>query len=185
ERTERDIRRRTLEYWLPLVQEAKGGELAAVPPACDSYFVPPAGISDYGLTHVLSIDVAKTDAPVGGVTVLGGAQTVYSNLEHLILAQPDYRWSGRFDFGIVDEQRTALHMFAIQGAETNYEASGWAPGHLPRFNPQFGIDVKEGVVRVATTGFVRTNPEAEPDEPDFWEREPKNHVFTLKQKDAA
>lgn len=183
---ELDIRRLPLGYWLPLVQEAKDGKLVDVPPACDSYFVPPAGSSDYGLTHVLSIDVAKGDAPVGGVTVMGGAQTVYSNLENLVLAQPDYRWSIGFGRGLgFDEQRTALHMFAIKGADTTYEASGWVPGQLPLHNPQFGIDVKAGVVRVATTENVPANPEAKPDEPGFWERATRNRVFTLKRKDDA
>jgi hypothetical protein len=182
ERTADSIRNTTLADWLPVVQEVKDGQLVDVEPACGSYFVPQPGISEYGLTHVLSIDVADADSAVGGVTVLGQASTVYSNLERLVLAQPDYRWmEGGIGFGFIDEQRTTLHMFELDADKTSYQASGWVSGQLPPHNPQFGLDVSaDHTLRVATTGSVRANPQAEPGSDAFWQTKLENRVFTLR-----
>jgi hypothetical protein len=183
ERSADSIRNTTLSDWLPVVQEVKNGALVDVEPACGSYFVPQPGIAEYGLTHVLSIDVSDNDAAVGGVTVLGQASTVYSSLDRLVLAQPDYRWLTGRDFGFVDQQRTTLHMFELAADQTSYLASGWVTGHLPPNNAQFGLDVTaDHVLRVATTGNVRTDPEATPDSPDFWAQTVENRVYTLRQK---
>lgn len=183
-RTIASIRNTTLEDWLPTAHEAKGDALVEVERDCDAYFVPEAGLAGYGLTHVLSLDPNDAMQPVGGVTILGATSTVYSNAENLVLAQPDYRTLGT-DFGITDEQQTALHAFALAGAETTYTASGWVFGHLPRHNPQFGIDVAEdGTIRVATTGSVRSEPDAEPGEAEFWRRTTENYVSTLQRTGA-
>jgi Beta propeller domain len=183
DRTAGAIQDTTLADWLPVIQEAKNGALVDVEPACGSYYVPQPGISEYGLTHVLSINVSDTNAAVGGVTVLGQASTVYSSLARLVLAQPDYRWleSGS-NFGFVDQQRTTLHTFELDAAQTKYLASGWVSGHLPPHNPQFGIDVADDhTLRVATTGSVRANPQAQPGAEDFWQTKLENRVFTLRQ----
>jgi hypothetical protein len=172
----------TLEDFLPQVQEANAeGKLAEIAPACNDFYIPVAGQSDYGITEIVSLDLAKAGAPQG-VTIMGAAQTVYSNLEHIVLAQPDYRWGPAVDFGFVDEQLTNLHLFSIAGAATNYEASGFVSGMLPPNNAQFGIDVKNGVIRVATTGRTRTNPKADPETQEFWATGTENHVITLEQK---
>jgi hypothetical protein len=183
ERTADSIRDTTLADWLPVVQEVKDGKLTDVEPACGSYFVPQPGISEYGLTHVLSVDVSDNAAAVGGVTVLGQASTVYSNLERLVLAQPDYRWlDGSRTFGFIEQQRTTLHMFALEAEQTSYLASGWVPGHLPTNNQQFGLDVAaDHTLRVAASGRVRANPQAEPGAEDFWSTTQDNRVYTLKQ----
>ena len=183
ERTASDIRTTKLGDWLPLVQEAKDGKLVDVAPACDSYFVPQPGLSAFGLTHVLSLDVSKSGAPVGGVTVLGQSSTVYSNLERMVLAQPDYRWQTGLDFGFIDEQRTSLHVFELAAADTDYLASGWVSGQLPQFNSQFGLDVAaDHTLRVVTTGRSRKNPEAEPGTPEFWEQAVENRLYTLQER---
>jgi hypothetical protein len=181
-RSTASIRATKLEDWLPIAQEAVAGKIVDVEPACDSFYMPPAGLSDYGLTHVLSVDIDKADAKVGGVTIMGAASTVYSNTEHLVLAQPDYRW-GAVDFGIANEQRTALHMFGLTGASTDYLASGWVSGHVPSTNSQFAIDEKDGAIRVATTGWVRDNPDAKPEEDAFWRQHPENYVFAARPND--
>ncbi|MFT3921613.1 MAG: beta-propeller domain-containing protein [Myxococcales bacterium] len=177
---EAQIRKQTLKDWLPSVQEAKLGQLETIEPTCENFFVPVPGLSGYGLTHVLSLDLTK-GGDVGGVTVMGSAQTVYSNLDTLVLAQPDYRWGPAVDFGFVDEQLLNVHKFSIKGADTIYDASGSVSGVLPPNNAQFGIDVKGDVLRLATTGRVRTNPEAEPESLDFWNFGTTNHVFALQQ----
>jgi hypothetical protein len=182
-RTVDSIRDTTLADWLPVVQEVRDGQLVDVEPACGSYFVPQPGISEYGLTHVLSIDVGDANSAVGGVTVLGQASTVYSNLERLVLAQPDYRWmEGGIGFGFIDEQRTTLHMFELDADKTSYQASGWVTGQLPPHNPQFGLDVgADHTLRVATTGNVRANPQAEPGSEGFWQTKLENRVYTLRK----
>lgn len=181
-----------LEDWLPLVREHKGDKFITIEPTCNAYYVPKAGLTEYGLTHVLSMDINEASGKLGGITIMGAASTVYSNAEHLVLAQPDYRWGRGLeasapgtDFGLVSEQSTALHMFAIAGADTKYEASGWVPGQVPWNNSQFAIDEQDGAIRIATTGWVRTNPKAERDDPDFWQSHPENHVFTTRPEEGV
>lgn len=184
QRTTVAIRRTTLAEWIPEASEKKNGELVPIAPACGSYFVPPAGLSDYGLTHVLSLDVAHPEQPVGGVTILGASSTVYSSAQQLILAQPDYRWTDGFDFGIESAQQTALHVFDLAAGATAYRASGFVPGHLPLRNPQFGIDVKEGTIRLATTGLVRDEASGESsgesEESWFGGAHTENYVITAR-----
>jgi len=177
-RTTGSIRKTKLNEWIPVGKEVVAGKLVDIEPDCDSYFVPEPGLSDYGLTTVVTLDLSKPSTPVGGVTIVGASSTVYSNASQLVLAQPDYRWSSLGDFGITDGQQTALHVFTLAGADTKYTASGWVPGNLPTRNPQFGIDVAaDGTVRVATTGMVRDNPKAKPDSEDFWKQHTESYVF--------
>ena len=179
-RTTASIRATELSDWLPTAREAQAGKLVELAPDCDSYFVPEPGLAGYGLTHVLSLDARDSQKPVGGVTIVGAASTVYSNAQRLVLAQPDFRTLD-VDFGITSEQQTALHQFDLSGAETKYVASGWVFGQLPRHNPQFGIDVtSDGTIRVASTGFVRKSPSAKPNTPQFWERTTENYVSALR-----
>ncbi len=185
ERTAAAIRATELGDWLPLVREVKDGKLVAVAPSCDGYYVPKAGLADYGLTHVLSMDINQVAGDLGGITIMGAVSTVYSNAEHLVLAQPDYRWNNNRDFGLVDQQQTALHMFEIDGAATKYEASGWVPGHVPSVNSQFAIDEKAGAIRIATTGWVRDNPKASRDQDAFWSQHTENRVYTTRTADKV
>jgi hypothetical protein len=179
-RTIASIRDTELNDWLPAAREAKAGKLVDLAPDCDSYYVPAPGLAGYGLTHVLSLDIGDTSKPVGGVTIVGAASTVYSNAQRLVLAQPDYRATD-VDFGATAEQQTALHQFDLAGLDTKYVASGWVFGQLPSHNPQFGIDVTDdGTIRVATSGWVRKNKNAKPEQPAFWERTTENYVITAK-----
>jgi hypothetical protein len=179
-RTSATIRKTDLRSWLPEAYEGKDGQKVELSRQCESYYVPAAGISEYGLTQVLSLDLTKPTAAPGGVTIVGATSTVYSSAAQLVLAQPDYRWGGPFgDLGVVDEQRSAVHVFDVSGARTAYRASGWIPGILPPSNPQFGIDTsKDGTLRFATTGWVRDEPSASPDSPAFWSQHPETRVFT-------
>jgi Beta propeller domain len=178
-RTEASIRKTELKDWFPVAQQVVDGKLVDIEPGCDSYFVPDPGLADYGLTHVLSLDLSSAKSPIGGVTVVGAVSTVYSNADKLVLAQPDYRWSPASDFGVVNTQQTAFHVFALAGATTTYTASGWLFGALPSHNPQFGIDVAaDGTLRVASTGWVRDKPNAKPDSNEFWSQHTENYVLS-------
>ncbi len=179
------VRNTTLADWIPAAKELKDGKLVDIAPGCDSYFVPQPGFANSGLVQVLSLDVSKNDSELGGVSVVGRASTVYSNVDRLVLAQPDYRWDndGRGDFGFIDEQRTTLHTFALDAAKTTYLASGWVFGHLPLNNQQFGLDVTgEHALRVATTGQKRAHPNAKLGSPEFWQTETQNLVSVLHEE---
>ncbi|HEY6879573.1 MAG TPA: beta-propeller domain-containing protein, partial [Polyangiales bacterium] len=180
-RTEASIRNTKLGDWFPVAQQVVNGKLVDIAPSCESYFVPDPGLADYGLTHVLSLDTASATSTLGGVTIVGAVSTVYSNAAELVLAQPDYRWNASTDFGVVNNQQTAYHVFALDGANTRYAASGWLFGTLPANNPQFGIDVAgDGTLRVAATGWVRDQPDAKPDDAAFWNQHTENRVLTAK-----
>jgi hypothetical protein len=180
-RTESSIRNTELSDWIPVAQQVVNGKLVDIAPGCDSYFVPDPGLADYGLTHVLSLDTAQTDSRIGGVTVVGAVSTVYSNDAQLVLAQPDYRWGPFNDFGVVNNQQTAYHVFALDATSTRYTASGWLFGTLPSQNAQFGIDVAaDGTLRVATTGWIRDQPTADPNTDAFWKQHTENRVISAK-----
>ncbi|MET0342512.1 MAG: beta-propeller domain-containing protein [Polyangiales bacterium] len=185
-RTITDIRSTTLDDWLPGAREKKGGAFTAIAPACGDYFVPLAGVADYGLTRIVTFDVGSPSAPLGGVTIHGATSPVYASANTLVLAQPDYRWGAGFDFGVAPSQQTALHTFALSTTATDYRASGWVQGQLPLRNPQFGLDVAgDGTLRVATTGTVRDAPEAEPGTEAFWRTHTENHVLALRANGNA
>jgi hypothetical protein len=177
ERTARAIRNTKLSDWMPLVQEAKGDTLSDVAPDCGSYYIPQPGLTSYGLTHVLSVDMTDMAADIGGVTVMGATSTVYSNADKLVLAQPDYR-AYQTDYGFIDLQQTALHVFGLSGADTKYQASGFIPGMLAGNITQFALDEKDGVVRAATTGWERVNPEAAEYSDAWWQTASVNRVVT-------
>jgi Beta propeller domain len=176
------IRKTVLADWLPTAYEGKDGKTVELSRQCESYYVPVAGLSEYGLTQVVTLDVKQPAAAPGGVTVVGNTSTVYSNGQRLVLAQPDYRWnSAGGDLGVINTQSTAFHVFDLAGADTKYAASGWLDGFLPPHNPQFGIDVAaDGTLRIATTGQVRDKPGADRKDPQFWSTHPETHVTTAK-----
>jgi hypothetical protein len=180
------IRNTKLADWVPAAKELKAGQLVDVAANCDTYFVPQPGFADSGLVQVLSFDVSKNDAPVGGVSVMGRASTVYSSLDRLVLAQPDYRWlddGSVGDFGFIDEQRTTLHVFELNEDKTTYLASGWVSGHLPQQNQQFGLDeTAEHTLRIATSGRKRSFPNARPNSENFWQTDTENLVSALHEE---
>jgi hypothetical protein len=178
-RTVASIRATTLDDWLTPAFTRVDGELQPLERACGSYYVPVAGLTDYGLTHVLSLDMADAAAAPGGASIMGWSSIVYSNLGSLVLAQPDYRWIDGMDWGAIHEQQTALHLFEIDGANTTYTASGWVPGHPQN---QFAIDEREGTIRVSTTGWERVEPAASWGTEDFWRTTSVNRVLAVQAR---
>jgi hypothetical protein len=133
-----------LSDWLPSERELKNGKLVDVPPRCDAFYVPAAGLANGGVTNVLSFDMTDSKSELGGALVLGVADEVYANDDVMVLGQRDWRWERQ----LIERERTVLHRFEIGGAETAYTASGVVPGHIV---DQFSIDESKGVIRVATT----------------------------------
>jgi len=153
----------TLEQWVPVWGERIDGEIQEQPVQCGDFFSPAPGLTNYGLTQIVGIDIAD-DGPSTEITsILGQATQVYANAEALILAQPGWSWFERD----VNSDRTAVHRFAVSaaGRRTPYQGSGFVQGIV---NDQFSMDERAGVLRIATTRT--TWPERTDDmfAPDVW-----------------
>jgi hypothetical protein len=144
DRTKTAIAATELSDWLPRRYERVDDAVQAVDPECTRFYVPAPGGAQFGQTSIDTVDLADPAAEVPGVIVLGDASQVYANQDVLLLAQPDYWWWA----GVADEERTALHLFTLDGEQTPYAGSGYAPGAI---DDQFSLDEKEGVVRLSTT----------------------------------
>jgi hypothetical protein len=174
------IRETTLDDWLPVWGERVDGEIQEQPHQCTDFYSPSPGLTDYGLTQIVGIDIGS-NSETAITSILGQATQVYANREALILAQPDWSWFERD----TNTDRTAVHRFAVSadGQRTPYQASGFVPGVV---DDQFSIDEREGVIRIATT---RTTWHHEPGDvitPDVWvPPTTDNLVSTLRLDDGV
>lgn len=174
-----------LSDWLPAERERIGGTLGEPTRRCTDFYAPPPGLADYGLTNVVSFDMADTGSALGGAIILGAADEVYANTGVMLLAQRDMR----FDSHLIGKERTVLHRFELSAMMTTYSASGVVPGHIL---DQFSIDESAGTVRVATTQNIWQDfaplpvpiGMLSPDEETGIERnQTDNRVITLQVKD--
>jgi Beta propeller domain len=145
-RMARSIRATDLGDWLPREFSAQNGELVAVAPRCADYYSPDPGLTQSGVTSVVSLDLADVSAPLAGATILGNAERVYSNEDVVLITQTDYRYSYTYDAAAT--QKTIIHRFDISGNGTAYTASGEVPGSI---HDQFSLDERDGIIRVSTT----------------------------------
>lgn len=139
------IRATTLEQWVPVWGERIDGVIQPQPVQCADFYAPAPGLTNYGLTQIVGIDMSN-DSPAQITSILGDVSQVYANGEALILAQPDWTWFERD----TSSDRTAVHRFAVsvEGQRTPYQGSGFVPGII---NDQFSIDERAGIIRLATT----------------------------------
>jgi hypothetical protein len=135
----------TLDEWVRVWGERIDGEIQQQPVQCADFYSPAPGLTNYGLTQIVGIDMGD-DSPTQITSILGQATQVYANGEALILAQPDWTW---FERG-TNSDRTALHRFAVsfEAQRTPYQGSGFVQGIV---NDQFSIDERGGIIRIATT----------------------------------
>ena len=149
------IRQTALEQWLPVWGERVDGEVQAKPYECADFYSPGPGLTNYGLSQIVGIDIGD-DSNTSMTSILGQAAHVYANADTLILAQPDWAWYERG----TNTDRTALHRFAVsaEGNRTPYQGSGFVPGVV---NDQFSIDERAGIVRVATTRTTWAEPSSD------------------------
>ena len=174
------IRQTTLDEWVPVWGERIDGEIQQQPVQCADFYAPAPGLTNYGLTQIVGIDMAD-DTPTQITSILGQATQVYANAGALILAQPDWTWFERGTNG----DRTAIHRFAVsfEAQRTPYQGSGFVQGVV---NDQFSIDERDGIIRLATT---RTTWPDRPDggvAPDVWiPPTTDNLVSTLRLKGNA
>lgn len=138
------VRATTVDDWLPTEREVMDGVLTPPDRRCTDFYAPPAGLSEYGLTNIVSFDMLDETSSLGGAVVLGASDQVYSNTETFLLAHQDYRWDAR----LIERERTVLHLFDLDGDDTSYKASGFVPGHIV---DQFSLDEQDGVVRLTTS----------------------------------
>ncbi len=145
----------TLDQWVPVWGEKVDGEIQEQPVQCSDFFSPAPGLTNYGLTQIVGINMSD-DSPTQITSILGQATQVYANAVALILAQPDWSWFERD----VSSDRTAVHRFAVSsaGQRTPYQGSGFVQGIV---NDQFSMDEQDGVLRIATT---RTTWADQPDD---------------------
>ncbi len=144
ERTAQSIRNTEIGDWLPREHSRVNGVLVEQPVRCGDYYSPDPGLTEQGVTSVLSLDLADVSAPLGGATILGRAERVYANEDALLITQTDYRQ--QLVRGA--SEQTIIHRFDLQGKDTSYVASGAVAGTL---HDQFSLDERNGVIRVSTT----------------------------------
>ena len=174
------IRATTLDEWVPVWGERIDGEIQQQPVQCADFYSPEPGLTNYGLTQIVGIDMGD-DSPAQITSILGQASQVYANAGALILAQPDWTW---FERG-TNSDRTALHRFAVsfEAQRTPYEGSGFVQGIV---NDQFSIDERDGIIRVATTRTSWPDRQDDPVAPDVWiPPTTDNLVSTLRLSDNA
>ena len=164
------IRATTLEQWVPVWGERIDGEVVEQPVQCFDFYSPSAGLTNYGLTQIVGIDI-NDDSEAAITSILGQATEVYANVETLVLTQPDWSWFERDR----DSDRTAVHRFAVSatGKRTPYQGSGFVPGIV---NDQFSIDERDGVIRIATTRTTWNHTRGDEITPDVW-IPPTTHNF--------
>ena len=156
------IRATTLDEWVPVWGERIDGEIQQQPVQCADFYSPEPGLTNYGLTQIVGIDMGD-DSPAQITSILGQASQVYANAGALILAQPDWTW---FERG-TNSDRTALHRFAVsfEAQRTPYQGSGFVQGIV---NDQFSIDERDVIIRVATTRTSWPDRQDDPLAPDVW-----------------
>lgn len=145
--------------WLPNRFEKKNGKVDAIAPSCESYYMPPAGSTSYGLVQVESFDLDALGNPLAETSVVGAVDTVYANESSLYLAARGWN-DPTFAPGITpeDTSTTYLHKFDLttDPAKPAYVASGSVLGHVKN---QFSLDEKDGVLRIATTRQLASQTE--------------------------
>jgi len=174
------IRTTTLDDWVPVWGERIDGEIRQQPVQCTDFYSPAPGLTDYGLTQIVGIDMSNDSSPAI-TSILGQATQVYANAQALILAQPDWAW---FEHETTTD-RTAVHRFAVsfEGQRTPYEGSGFVQGIV---NDQFSIDERDGVIRLATTRTSWPDRNTDPGAPDVWiPPTTDNLVSTMKLNGSA
>lgn len=149
------IRAAQTNEWLPYQFVKSAGVVTATTARCDEYYVPTAGSTRYGLTQLEVFDATAPTA-VHGVSIVGDAETVYSNATALYVAAASYEEqaytaaSAQAIPAAIPMAKTHLHKFDLASSpgQPRYAASGTVVGTV---KDQFSLDERDGFLRVATT----------------------------------
>jgi len=152
----------TLDDWLPVWGERIDGEIQQQPSQCADFYSPAPGLTNYGLTQIVGIDITSDDS-TQITSILGQATQVYANSEAMVLTQPDWTYLERD----INSDRTAVHRFAVSSEQqrTPYQGSGFVQGIV---NDQFSIDERGGIIRIATTRTTWPARSNDPLAPQVW-----------------
>ena len=179
--------------WIPTAFTLDDRHVEAQPLACSSFYVPPAGSTEFGVTQIQAFDLnAPAEAP-HAVAILGAAETVYGNANAIVLAGRAYAdpWLMRqtaytpslagvspASIPIETLNYTHLHLFDVgsDAFQPAYVASGTVPGDV---KDQFALDEKNGVLRVTTTEQRSGPPRTDGKENAV------SHVFVLRSENAG
>lgn len=139
----------TLEDHLPGMYHGDGGavsERGFTASYCNSVLTTP---DDMGrsVSTILSLDAGDDDLPFETTQILGGYPLVYGAQDALVLASSSQEFWWFWAQPELDEA-TNLHWFDLDGLDVDHRASGRVDGIV---QDQFGIDVHDGQLRVATT----------------------------------
>ncbi len=131
------------------------------------------GINQPSVLAVVNIPLGEDDPEVSATGLFANGWTVYASEASLYVAQANYWWW--WGYGEQPDLSTHVHKFALDGADTVYEASGAIDGWLLN---QFSMGEHNDDLRVATTdidwnwGWESDNQSGEA---------PANNVFVLRQ----
>lgn len=152
------VRATTIEDWLPATIDNQGaGTRVALVDCADVYR--PASWSGGETTVVTTYDVQEPSDRTS-VAVAADGQVVYSSADRLYVASTEYdepnvwrRMGGEFTDRIMPEPRmqdvrTQLHAFALDGLDTTYTGSGHVTGSV---RDRWSLDEQDGRLRVAWT----------------------------------
>jgi hypothetical protein len=158
----------TYEDWLPHVFTRADSGLKATIMACEDFYIPAAGTSEQGLTHIAQLNLDDLGA-LDGRAVLGVATEMYENDSAMVLASSTWDWpeeaaTAESDEYVGPELVTYLHRFDVsEPGQLDYIASGIVDGGI---YGQFALDEADGFLRVVTTE-------------DNWSTGSVNHLFVL------
>lgn len=82
----RAIQASTVKDWLPYAMVKSGGNVTASLPACEDFYVPTAGTTEYGMTQIAAIDLSNPGAAPKTAGIFGAVDTIYSNQHKMVLA---------------------------------------------------------------------------------------------------
>ena len=139
-----------VDSFLPRVWDHLPGEEVDAQPLLDcTDLYAPESLSQLGTLALLHLDAdAAATSEVSATGIFSNGWTVYANADRLYVAQTS--WSWWWGWGAMDTLQTHIHRFALDGADTIYEASGAVDGWLLN---QFSMDEHEEHLRVATTDW--------------------------------
>jgi hypothetical protein len=123
---------------------------------------------------VLTIDLARGLPAVDSDAVIAGGDTLYAGRDGVYVATEEWIDPDTELEDLPSESVTAIHKFAISGAETHYAASGAIPGYMLS---QWSMSEHEGHLRTATTSLPPWIDEEPPDG--------ESQVIVLKQQAGA
>lgn len=127
-----------------------GGELKKIAYEDICYF-PGSAEPNYLIIAAINLDNGS-DKKTEVKTYLGSGQNIYSSLDNLFVAVPEYKYLKTEQkpsiLPIPVEENTSIYKFALQDGGTEYRGKGSIPGRILN---QFSMDEHNGYFRIATT----------------------------------